>query len=53
MLAWIAVIMIGVFLTVCGIIITASLYQILQTIRRIPRKPNMQYSIVSNETGSL
>lgn len=53
MLAWIVAIMIGICFLVCGVIIAASLYQIFQVFRHRPRKPNTQYTIVSNGTGVI
>lgn len=53
MLAWVAAIMIGIFLLVCGVIITASFYQIFKVIRHIPRKPKAQYNMLSNGTGAV
>ncbi|ODA41281.1 hypothetical protein DSBG_1891 [Desulfosporosinus sp. BG] len=38
MLAWILVLMIGGFLLGCATVITTSCYQLVKSIRRIPRK---------------
>lgn len=38
MLAWILVLMIGVFLVSCAAVITTSCYQLVKLVRQIPEK---------------